>query len=143
MGSDSPVAKVKIADFGISFRMRDEERGYQLGKRPALGTPRYIAPERGKGEYGGFKSDVFSLGIITYEMAVGKPPFPELKGNDVIQANCELRVTLPPDVAKRFPVGMRTLLDGMLQKDSQLRWDAERVVQEVVKLQFDTRTGQE
>lgn len=142
MGSSSPGAKVKIADFGISFRMRDEKRGYQLGKRPTLGTPRYIAPERGKDEYGGFKSDVFSLGIIAYEMAAGRSPFPELKGSDVIQANCELRISLPPDVAKRFPDGMRTLLDGMLQKDPQLRWDAERVVREVVKLQFDTKAGQ-
>jgi hypothetical protein len=141
MGSDSPLAKVKIADFGISFRMSDEERGYPVGRRPVLGTPRYIAPERGKGGYGGFKSDVFGLGIITYEMAVGRPPFPELKGSDVIQANRELRVSLPADVAKRFPTGMGALLDGMLQKDPQLRWDAERVVMEVVKLQFDAKSG--
>ncbi len=139
MGSDEPVAKVKIADFGISFRLKDEERGYQLEKRPVLGTPRYMAPERGKGEYGGFKSDLFSLGVITFEMAVGQPPFPELKGNDVIQANRELKIALPAEVLKRYPPGMDVLLANMVEKDPHRRWDAERVVREVVKLQFDMR----
>ena len=37
---------LKIADFGISFRAADEERGYAVGRRPLMGTPRYLAPER-------------------------------------------------------------------------------------------------
>jgi serine/threonine protein kinase len=139
LGSDEPVAKVKIADFGISFRLKDEERGYQLEKRPVLGTPRYMAPERGKGEYGGFKSDIFSLGVITYEMMMGEPPFPELKGGDVIQANREMRISLSADALQRFPPGTDALLAGMVEKDPRRRWDAERVVREVVKLQLDLR----
>ncbi|HVR73224.1 MAG TPA: protein kinase [Planctomycetota bacterium] len=140
IGSDAPVARIKVADFGISFRLVDEERGYQLEKRPVLGTPRYMAPERGKGEYGGFKSDIFSLGIITYEMAVGEPPFLNLKGSEAIQANRERRIELPVDESKRFPPGMDALLAGMLEKEPLRRWDAERVVREVVKLQFDARS---
>jgi serine/threonine protein kinase len=141
LGSEAPTAKVKIADFGISFRLKDEERGYQIEKRPVLGTPRYMAPERGQGDYGGFKSDVFSLGIIAYEMAVGTPPFPELKGNDVIQANREIKIALPPEVSRRFPAGMDALITGMLEKDARKRWEAERVVREVAKLQFDLKTS--
>jgi serine/threonine protein kinase len=141
LGSDAPEPKVKITDFGISFRMKDEERGYQVEKRPLLGTPRYMAPERSKGEYGGFKSDIFALGIITYEMTVGEPPFPELKGNDVIQANREQRISLPADLLQEYPVGMQALVSGMLEKDPLRRWDSERVLREVVKLQFDARKG--
>ncbi|MBI4605583.1 MAG: protein kinase [Planctomycetes bacterium] len=141
LASDQPEPRVKIADFGISFRMTDEERGYQLEKRPVLGTPRYMAPERGKGEYGGFKSDIFSLGIIAFEMAAGGPPFPELKGNDVVQANRELKILLPAEVLRRFPAGMEACLAGMVEKDPQRRWDAERVVREVAKLELDLKAA--
>jgi serine/threonine protein kinase len=141
LGSYVPVAKVKLADFGISFRLKDDERGYQVEKRPALGTPRYMAPERGDGEYGGFKSDLFALGIIAFEMAVGRAPFPDLKGSDVIQANRERAIELPPEVLERYPPGMAALIAGLLEKDPIRRWDAERVVREVVKLQYDARLG--
>jgi hypothetical protein len=139
LASDQPRARVKIADFGISFRMTDDERGYKLGKRPVLGTPRYMAPERNKDEYGGFKSDVFSLGIIAHELMVGEPPFPELKGNDVIVAHREYKIALPPEVVKRYPAGMEALFTGMVEKDPQRRWDAERVVREISKLELDLK----
>jgi serine/threonine protein kinase len=139
--NDVPEPMVKITDFGISFRLKDEERGYQVEKRPVLGTPRYMAPERSQGEYGGFKSDIFALGIITYEVAAGQPPFPELKGNDVIQANRELKIALPGEVLQRFPPGMDAVFAGMVEKDPTRRWDADRVIREVMKLQFDVHMG--
>jgi hypothetical protein len=141
LGSDAPAPKVKIADFGISFRLADEKRGYQVEKRPVLGTPRYLAPERAKGEYGGPQSDIFSLGIIAYEMAAGEPPFPELKGEEAMEANQKQRIALPPDILLRFPEGMESLLSGMVEKDPRRRWDAERVLREIVRLQFDAQIG--
>ncbi len=141
MSSEVPVASVKIADFGISFRMKDDARGYQLEKLPVLGTPRYMAPERGKDEYGGFKSDVFSLGIMAFEMATGAPPFPELRGRDTIQANREIKITLPREVLNRYPIGMEALFLGMVEKDPRKRWDAKRVVRELVKLQYELDHG--
>jgi len=141
LSSDTPRPRVKITDFGISFRLDDEGRDSEVEKRQFFGTPRYMAPERTSGEYEGFKSDIFALGIITYEMAVGRPPFPELKGTDVIEANREQPIALPADAAERFPPGMKALLAGLVHKDPSRRWDAERVVREVVKLQFDAKPG--
>lgn len=138
-GAETPTARVKIADFGISFKLEDDERGYQLSRRPALGTPRYMAPERSQLDYGGFKSDVFSLGVILYEMATGKPPFPELKGNEVIKANREERIVFSPQVRGQYPPGMISLLEGMLEKDPVRRWDCERVIREVARLQQEQR----
>jgi serine/threonine protein kinase len=141
LGSETPVPKVKIADFGISFRIEDEKRGYQVEKRPVLGTPRYLAPERVKGEHGGPPADIFSLGIIAYEMACGEPPFPSLRGEKVMEANRTQRIALPPEVLACYPPGMEALVAGMLAKEPQRRWDAERVLREVVKLQFDSRSA--
>jgi serine/threonine protein kinase len=139
LGAEDAQAWVKIADFGISFRESDEERGYLVGRRPVLGTPRYLAPERGRGESGGPRSDIFSLGIIAYEMVVGEPPFPGLKGAQVSQAYQQKQVIVPPEQAARFPAGFGELMQGMLEIDASRRWDAERVIREVVKLQFDLK----
>jgi serine/threonine-protein kinase len=100
-----------------------------------------MAPERASGEYGSFKSDIFALGVISYELAVGQPPFPDLKGQDVIEANRTRGIGLPPDVAVGFPEGMGRLLQGMVEKDPARRWSADKVVSEVMKIQFDARLG--
>jgi serine/threonine protein kinase len=142
LGAEETGVWVKITDFGISFRLSDEERGFRVGRRPALGTPRYLAPERGRGEHGGPRSDVFSLGIIAYEMVVGEAPFPGLKGTAVVEANREQAVRVPPEHLQRFPAGFLRVLDGMLAMDSARRWEAERVVRELVKLQFDLKMAQ-
>ena len=139
MGAGEAVATISSADFGISFRMADEERGYSVGKRPALGTPRYLAPERGKGEPGGTKSDIFSLGIIAFEMIVGEPAFPGLKGSELVCAYREKPVRIPPKSLERFPEGFGDLIQGMIEVEPTRRWDAERVIREIVKLQFDLK----
>ncbi|MGQ9590409.1 MAG: protein kinase domain-containing protein [Planctomycetota bacterium] len=141
LSSEFPKPLVKIADFGISFRLRDEPSEFEVGKRPAFGTPRYLAPERSRGEPGGFKSDIFALGVIAYELAAGTPPFPDLKGPEVIEANRTRPIRLPPEAAARFPEGMAAFLDGMLEKDPEKRWDADRVIAEATRLQFELRQG--
>lgn len=61
--------KVKLSDFGIAFRESTD------GRRIEAGTPRYMSPEQlQKGEEGP-QSDLFSLGLVMYELLVGKHPF--------------------------------------------------------------------
>jgi serine/threonine protein kinase len=141
LGAEQGEANVKIADFGISFRTADEERGYPVGHRPALGTPRYLAPERGEGQRGGPRSDIFSLGLIAYEMVCGETVFPALKGKGLLAAYRKTPVRLPPSELARFPEGFASLVEGMLEINPERRWDAERVIREVVRLQFEYRMG--
>jgi hypothetical protein len=65
-------ARVKIADFGIAHLLDSaltEEMRF-------LGTPNYMAPERVRGEEIDHRSDLFSLGVVLYEMLTGRMPFP-------------------------------------------------------------------
>jgi serine/threonine protein kinase len=68
----TPGGKVKIMDFGIA-RMESMAGLTQSGM--FMGTPRYISPEMAKGSGADIRSDLYALGLLTYEMLVGKPPF--------------------------------------------------------------------
>ena len=69
------LGEVKIADFGIAFETTGE-RLTQVGY--AVGTPPYMSPEQLLGERVDPRSDLFSFGVLLYEMLSGEPPFPEL-----------------------------------------------------------------
>jgi hypothetical protein len=56
-----------------------------------------------------------------------------------VEANRELAISLPQESLKAFPDGMDHLMLGMLEKDPERRWDADRVIREVTRLQFEIR----
>jgi serine/threonine-protein kinase len=68
----SPEGHVKITDFGIA-RMESASVRTQTGM--VLGSPRYMSPEQVMGKHIDQRSDIFSLGVMLYEMLTGKTPF--------------------------------------------------------------------
>ena len=91
---------VKITDFGISFRLPHDHPEIGPGKARLFGTPRYVAPEKIRGERGATASDIFSLGVVAYEMLVGEPPFPGLEKKSALKANLKRRIRIPVDTAR-------------------------------------------
>ena len=81
---------VKITDFGIA-RMRSSEVRTQTGV--VLGSPRYMSPEQVVGKRAEPRSDIFSLGVILYEMVTGKAPF---TGEDVSAIMFQILNFVPP-----------------------------------------------
>jgi len=81
---------VKITDFGIA-RMRTANVQTQVGI--VLGSPRYMSPEQVAGKRAEPRSDMFSLGVILYEMVTGKPPF---NGEDVTSVMFQILNFMPP-----------------------------------------------
>ena len=68
--------RVKITDFGIAKATDEASRGQSLTLAgTAIGTPAYMAPEQAMGKQVGPWSDVYSLGVLAYELFVGQTPF--------------------------------------------------------------------
>ena len=65
---------IKLIDFGIAMK-EDARRITIVEISSTLGTPDYIAPEQVKGQRGDQRSDIYSLGVMLYEMLAGEPPF--------------------------------------------------------------------
>lgn len=69
----SDTGEVKIADFGLARSVEIDKGFTQSGE--AVGTPYYMAPEQIRGEKADNRADIYSLGIIAYEIMVGARPF--------------------------------------------------------------------
>jgi serine/threonine protein kinase len=91
-----PDDHVKITDFGIVKLVGSENTDTFGG---AYGSPQYVSPEQAEGRQLDQRSDIYSLGIILYEMLTGKPPFDDgetsLARTEVLHAQVE-RAPLPP-----------------------------------------------
>jgi serine/threonine protein kinase len=66
--------RIKLIDFGIALK-EDARRLTFVDMSATLGTPDYISPEQVKGQRGDQRSDIYSLGVMFYEMLTGEPPF--------------------------------------------------------------------
>jgi eukaryotic-like serine/threonine-protein kinase len=96
------VEVARIVDFGIAV-LRDPDESIEGGRLTAsgqvIGTPLYMAPEQAKCEAYDHRADLFSLGVIVYEMLTGRAPF-DGKSIEVVIANTTRD---PPPMAKRVP----------------------------------------
>src|SRR5205085_4142838 len=78
---DTPYEKIKVMDFGLA-KLIDHANGIGMMYRAtetgldfAVGTPGYISPEQVRGEEVDYRSDLYSVGVILFELLTGKLPF--------------------------------------------------------------------
>jgi eukaryotic-like serine/threonine-protein kinase len=112
---------IKLIDFGIAGDATARRLTF-TNITPALGTPDYISPEQVKGKRGDGRSDIYSLGVILYEMLTGKLPFtgpsPLAAMNDRL-----LNHPIPPRVADpSISPQMQEILYRALERDPGNRY---------------------
>ena len=112
----SPEGSVKITDFGLTRQVEDDSATLSL-----IGSANYIAPELVRRERAGTASDIYSAGIILYEMLTGVPPFRGSSPYEVSMAHVEEPM---PDLRDRFPAAdpeIAEIIAWCCEKDPQRR----------------------
>jgi serine/threonine-protein kinase len=112
------AARVKVADFGIAKMAGQSTELTMAGS--VMGSPQYLSPEQIRGEDLDGRSDIFSLGVVLYEMLSGKRPF---EGETITTLVYQILHKDPPPVSelRAVPPRLEELLSGMLAKSRDER----------------------
>jgi eukaryotic-like serine/threonine-protein kinase len=142
--------QVKVLDFGLAKVVRDPELSENLSQTESLmttpglimGTVQYMSPEQAKGEPLDGRSDIFSLGIMLYEMATRRQPFTT---DNVIGTISSILMAEPPPLT-RFkadaPAALQSIVSKALAKDKQKRYQTAReLLDDLKSLRQDIVTG--
>ncbi len=100
------VGKVKLLDFGIAKLLKSETNGATTATQMQVFTPEYASPEQVRGEKLTTATDVYSLGVILYELLTGSQPYKTTSKNigDIIKAICETEPIRPSSVSLKSKV---------------------------------------
>src|SRR5208337_2215014 len=122
-------AGVKLLDFGLAKMGPAIQAGEGTmtmaltGKGEILGTFQYMSPEQVTGQDAGPRSDIFSFGLVLYEMLTGKRAFEGSSPASVIAAIMERPA---PSIADVAPAALDRVLQKCLAKDPDNRWQSAR-----------------
>jgi serine/threonine-protein kinase len=124
----TPDGRLKILDFGLAFMLKTETDVTVTAPLSETysdaGTLPYMAPEQLKGAKPDARADIWSAGVVLYEMSTGKPPFSDLTGAPLIAAILE-RLPIPPrEVNTKLSQGLERVILRALQKDPKERYQS-------------------
>ena len=117
---------VKLLDFGIAKLVRVTPGTEKTQTGNMLGTPRYISPEQARGIQVDHRSDIYSLGVMAYEMLAGRPPFQGETAMDLVVKHLGEE---PPPLSQftKIPKSLEQCVMRMLEKDPAKRPTLEEV----------------
>jgi eukaryotic-like serine/threonine-protein kinase len=144
----TPNEKVKILDFGLAKLAKDgsvgtttdsslEDSLTQVGVIP--GTAVYMSPEQARSEDLDVRSDIFSFGVVLFEMATGKKPFTGTNVVLTLHAVINSKPPSPRSINPLVPVELEKIIGKAMEKDRNLRYkNATEMKADLVRLQKGT-----
>ena len=141
----TPDGNAKVLDFGLATRLRTEEieevtrSQVNLDKsEPIAGTLPYIVPEQLLGKAADARSDIWSLGILLYEMACGRRPF---SGHSGFELTSAILRDPPPSLPEHVPAGLAGVIRKCLMKDPAARYQNASEVRSALETLDSTRVS--
>ncbi len=112
---------IKVMDFGIARFSRED--GKTLSDK-TIGSVHYISPEQARGDLTDEKSDIYSVGVMLYEMLTGKKPFEADTPVAVALMHMQDAVKRPKDINETIPDGLEEVILHAMQKDASKRYQS-------------------
>ena len=112
---------IKVMDFGIARFARDE---HKATTDKAIGSVHYISPEQASGEPTDEKSDLYSVGVMMYEMLTGRLPFDGETPEQVAVKQMQAIAPAPRTINEEIPEGLEEIIVRAMQKDPNKRYQS-------------------
>ena len=142
---DTPKERIKVMDFGLAKLIDDgpARKVTDTNVDFAVGTPGYIAPEQVRGEAMDHRGDLYSVGVMMFELLAGRLPFQGASSMDVLLAHA---TEAPPTFASvglrgRVPEEIEELIHDLLAKDPDDRPQSARELAERLETAIERATA--
>jgi serine/threonine protein kinase/Flp pilus assembly protein TadD len=127
-----PDGLVKVLDFGLAKLTEVSSSSVDTGAPTSarvktetgavMGTPRYMSPEQARGQKADARTDIFSLGVVLFEMIAGRGPFEGATAGEVIGAILHLEPPPLQHYVREMPEALEWIITKALQKDREQRY---------------------
>ncbi|MBP3320597.1 MAG: Stk1 family PASTA domain-containing Ser/Thr kinase [Clostridia bacterium] len=129
---------IKVTDFGIARFARNET--HTMTDR-AIGSVHYISPEQAKGSIIDERSDIYSVGVMMYEMLTGKLPFEADNAVSVAIMQMQTKPVAPTEINQEIPKGLEQITLRAMQKNINHRYqNADNMLNELKKFEENPET---
>ena len=112
---------IKMMDFGLARFSRAQS---QTVSDKAIGSVHYISPEQAKGDHTDARTDIYSVGVMMYEMLSGKLPFDGTGAVSIAIMQISEKPKPLAEVAPNIPVGLRQITEKAMEKDPADRYQS-------------------
>lgn len=113
---------VKVTDFGVARAWDDSQELTRTGS--VIGTATYFSPEQARGEPADGRSDIYSLGVVLFEMLTGRPPFVGESPVSVAYQHVTVEPPAPSSLNPDIPTELDAIVGKALQKTPDLRYQS-------------------
>jgi serine/threonine-protein kinase len=113
---------LKIMDFGIARVSAVQGEAGLTTAGTVMGTPDYIAPEQAQGLSADFRSDVYALGVVLFEIFTGRLPFGGDNAMQVVMNHIRTPPPRPREVSARVPERLEAVILKAMEKDPANRY---------------------
>ena len=148
----TPSGQVKVLDFGLAKLLHNigtDSDGVAAADNSLTavgvipGTAVYMSPEQARSDEIDFRSDLFSFGVVMYEMSTGKKPFTGKNSLMTLDAVLHEKPVPPGEFESKSPVELEGIIGKAMEKDRQERYQsATQMKADLLQLKRETESGQ-